>query len=439
MTSRRASKESAVRTASAKENRRAGSRARRDRAPFAARARATAGSYAKWERRAAPTAPEKPSASSTVNSSTRHAPSAAETKQTARRSAAFSRRACEIALERATSTVRPARTVLPERGLLVKRVGITCLFVATLTATHAYAGAPDRERAKEAYDRGLEAHDRGDLQRAAEEFARADTLAPSAVALQAALDAAVAADEVTLGAELLERSKREPPPPSLASSITAAHLKFNGRAGRVLVLCPKTSTCTARIDDRSVKVNQIAWSPIGQRTLLTRVDGERPSKIPIDVVAEKRVDVSLTRGKPPSVAAPTLDEPAPIDSLEEPSEPSEAKDDDDGRRKKLPPLVFYSGVGLTLVLAATTTYFGLSASSKHSSFEDEGCLRANYPSCEDLKSSGQSNQQLANVGLVLTAASAVATTILGVAFTNWKGPVAAVHPGGGAATWHVTF
>ncbi len=98
--------------------------------------------------------------------------------------------------------------------------------------------------AKQAYDQGVEAYERGDLEGASQQFARADTLAPNAVSLQAALDAAIDADDAALVSELLQRSKRGPAPPNLAASITAAHLKFQGR------LSPEATSSTATLAPR---------------------------------------------------------------------------------------------------------------------------------------------------------------------------------------------
>ena len=80
----------------------------------------------------------------------------------------------------ASSPMRTARTL----------ASFALLFAAQASAggrdAHAQT-ASEKARAKEAYDRGVAAHERGDHQRAAEEFARADAIAPSPVALQAAL------------------------------------------------------------------------------------------------------------------------------------------------------------------------------------------------------------------------------------------------------------
>jgi hypothetical protein len=112
---------------------------------------------------------------------------------------------------------------------VTRRLSRVFVVAALLTVATTAVAAPNKA-AREAYARGLAAHAHGDLALAAREFARADELAPNAVALQAALDAAVEANDSTLGNELLERSKREPPSPALATSIAAAHAKFRDRA-----------------------------------------------------------------------------------------------------------------------------------------------------------------------------------------------------------------
>jgi hypothetical protein len=297
-------------------------------------------------------------------------------------------------------------------------------------ASSASAEPSDKARAREAYDRGLDAHKRGDLQKAAEEFASADSLEPSAVALQAALDAAIEADDAPLGVELLERSKREPAPPGLASSITAAHLKWSGRTGRLRVSCPKGASCAAMVDERPVDVDKVVWARTGQHRVVVHVDGGDAQTKLVDLNADQVVEVMPTKGGRTAVARVAPADPEPL------SEPSTEASTPAGG---LSPLVFYTGVGLTLVLAGVTTYFAIDTSSKHASFEDAGCGRADVARCTELKNDGERSQQATNIGLALTAVSGVATAIVGVALTNWKGPVLTAHPGGGGATWRVTF
>jgi len=289
-----------------------------------------------------------------------------------------------------------------------------------VTVAHAAPSDADKILAKQAYDRGLEAHKKGDLKKAAEEFNKADTLAPSAVALQAALDAAIDADDVALGAELLERSKREPAPPGLASSITAAHMKFRGRAGRVRVKCPGGSSCLAKLDDRPIEPEKIAWATTGQHTVVVQVDGGDAQTKLIDVNADQVIDVapSAKKGAEPAVRPA----PAPVDNSQPSSgEPVSVKHDVDGG-KKLPPIFVYAGIGATILGAGATAFFAIDTSNKHSDFENAGCERANFTNCQDLQEEGESAQRLTNILLVGTGVIAIATVVVGVVLTDWSKP-----------------
>ncbi len=283
---------------------------------------------------------------------------------------------------------------------------------ATTRSAEAAPTAGERARAKDAYERGLDAHQRGEMRRAADEFARADALAPSAVALQAALDAAIQSDHVALGAELLERAKREPPTPGLASSITAATIKFNGRAGRLRVVCPRPRSCSAKIDEDTMPVDRVVWASVGQRTVTVQVEGGAAQTKLVDLGADQTVDVVASSGKAPPITRPATADATPA---------GEGHGSYDRRSSEgLPPVVFYAGVGLTVALAGMTTFFALQTSSTHGSFEDAGCNVAASLTCQGLKDDGEGSQTATNAALVLTAAAAIATTVVGVVFTNWR-------------------
>jgi hypothetical protein len=316
----------------------------------------------------------------------------------------------------------------------VKTRGVVGALVAAtmMTSSFALASGPEKALAKQAYDRGLEAHKRGDLHLAAEEFARADALAPSAVALQAALNAAIEADDAPLGAELLERSKRAPATPGLASSITAAHLKFNGQTGRLIIHCPSGSTCTARLDDKPVDVDRPAWARTGPHNVVVQVDGQPQTKL-IDVASNQTTEVTLGKGAQPSSTTAAA---AVVDASTSDTPPSK-RGETLGRR--LPPIFFYGGLGLTTLLAGATTYFAIDASSQHGSFTDAGCERANFAQCAALKDDGESSQTLANIGLASTAVVGIGTAVVGLVFTDWNAPLFAVRRDGGTAAWRLTF
>jgi hypothetical protein len=248
------------------------------------------------------------------------------------------------------------------------------------------------------------------MARAAKEFAAADAYQPSAQALQAALDAAIDADDVALGTELLERAKREAPPAALASSITAATLKFNARAGKLKILCPRGAMCSATIDGNPVSVDRVIWAPVGPRTVAVQVEGSKPSPKSVDVSAESSVEIFVGKELVPKPA--TLD-PEPT------AAPSGGTSS--STREGVSPVVFYAAAGVTVAFAGFATVMMIRTSSKHGDFDDQGCGHTTSAQCSTLSDDGKSAQSAANVGLVLTAIGLIATAAIGIGFVNWKG------------------
>jgi hypothetical protein len=340
----------------------------------------------------------------------------------------------------------PRRQLHVHGGGLQMRRAVSIAIVSLLLATSSAASAQgDKALAKEAYDRGTQAHARGDFRHAAEEFARADALAPSPVALQAALDAAVDADDFVLGAELLERTKRlgSARSATLAASIDAATKKLGGRAGHVKVVCPSGARCSATIDGAAFDASKGVWLRTGPHTLAVQVDGT-PDTRTVEIRAGEDMEVVAARAPSPAAPTPTaVPAPAPAPAAHPSATPTGA---DTRAAKPLPPIVFWVGAGVTVVLGGATTYFALTASSKHSKFTDAGCGAVATSSCADLKDSGESAQTTANIGFAVTGVAAAATVVIGVLLTDWPGsrraaraPVLVPVAGGMAASWSATF
>ncbi|MBX3199209.1 MAG: hypothetical protein KF894_13845 [Labilithrix sp.] len=293
--------------------------------------------------------------------------------------------------------------------------------VLTVASAAADATDADRTRAKEAYARGVRAHDAGDLRAAAVAFAEADALAPSPVALMAALDAAVDADDPVLGAELLERSAREPPTPALSASIDAARAKLGGRAGRVRIACPASATCASTLDDRTLTGDGPTWVSVGRHTVVVRVDGE-PREHVVDVRAGETFVLSPMEAKPPA-PAPESVSPRPVAPPRSDDEPRPAP------RSGLSPVAFFVGAAVTVGFGAGAAVAGLLAKGKHDDFVAKRCDEGPAPGCTALQDAGEPLVLATNVLLVGSAVSAVATAIVGAAFTDWSAPK---EPQGGA-------
>src|SRR5215472_3635970 len=263
------------------------------------------------------------------------------------------------------------------------------------------ANADDTQRAREAYDHGTAAHRRGDFAEAAADYAQADALAPSPVALRAALDEAVKADDPALGMELLDRTNRAPMDQALATSAAAARAKFKGRAGRIVVHCPPSHACLSTLDDRKFDVEKPVWATVGQHTVIIQIDEAAQPHL-IEVKPDETLEVTpplaaeaaaaTPVAPPPPVASPT---PAAVSNETAPPE---------ARRKGLSPVWFFVGVGATAVAGGATVISALDTSSKHQSFVNEGCGRLNTSGCGTLASDGTSAQTRTNVLLGVTAA-----------------------------------
>lgn len=328
----------------------------------------------------------------------------------------------------------------------MKRCTSRALALAVLLSSSvasAQSGAGDKALAKEAYDRGTQAHARGDMKRAAEEFARADALAPSPVALQAALDAAVDADDPVLGADLLDRSKRGKPSGALAASIDAATKKLGGRAGRVKVTCPGGSRCASKLDGAAFDPGKGVWARVGPHSLVIDVDGTSDTRT-VEVRASEDLEVVPGRNAPPAAAAAVTASPTPATTS--PAPPATSAAPGEPRAKPLPPAVFFVGAGVTVVLGGVATVFGITAKNAHDDFTGASCDVVATGACQGIKDEGESAQSIANIGFAATAVAGVATVVIGVFFTDWarasksgRAPVLVPIAGGMAAGYSLRF
>lgn len=302
---------------------------------------------------------------------------------------------------------------------LGRALPILCFALALATS----ARADDRERAREAYDRGTEAHKRGEFAQAAADFALADQLAPSPVALRAAIDEALRADDPALGMELVERAKRGAVEGDLAASVGQARTKFAGRAGRVRVKCPQA--CMATIDGRPLDVQKETWTTAGQHTVVVQMGDDAQQRL-VDVKADDTTEVAPAVKTPaiapvPVPVAPPVQPPAPPFPAPEPSAPPPAeKPAPAPAASGITPVVFWLGVGATAVLGGATALSGIDASNKHSRFVSAGCNSVGYDGCGQASTDGAAAQTRTNVLIGATAVIGVATVVIGALFTRWS-------------------
>src|SRR5581483_1297469 len=188
------------------------------------------------------------------------------------------------------------------------------------------------------------AYNKGDFTTAAKEYARADSLAPNPVALQAALDSAVKGDDPAIGAELLERAKSREATGALSKSIAAAHAKLDHRAGKLSIAC---MDCTATVDGQPFTSG---WVRAGKHdVLLTRANVVETKSV--DVAADSTVEVSPTPAPPPPQNPPQPPLPHPQPQPQPQPQPLPHPQPQPQPTPKtasggISPIFFFTGVGL---------------------------------------------------------------------------------------------
>lgn len=258
-------------------------------------------------------------------------------------------------------------------------------------AQPAAASAAGKEEAAAAYDRGAAAYDKGDFARAATELARADDLAPNSVTLELALDAAVRADDAVLAMTLAERADSRTMTKALDQASHLARRRFASKVGRVSVVCPPPTPCTATLDDAAFAAGTVQFVLVGTHRLR--------------VVRESAVETFTLVTEPGKTVevVPTAQRDRLIVTTPEPAS-----------ERGLSPGWFFVGVGVTAALGAASIASGLDTLRAHRVYTaDKSDLAA--------AESGHDAMVRTNVLLVATGVTALATAAIGVFAVRWAG------------------
>ncbi|MFO0638053.1 MAG: hypothetical protein U0183_02490 [Polyangiaceae bacterium] len=300
----------------------------------------------------------------------------------------------------------------------------------------------DRDGARRAYDRGVKAYAKHDAATAAREFALADELAPSPVALRAALDAAIEADDPVLGSELVERAGRAPSPPELSASVEKAKRAFSKRVGRVVLHCGEGRACDGTVDGAPLVPGKPRIVRVGDHQVRLR-SGATEESSRVTVAGDELVEVHLSAAaglppvapKPaepatPAPASPPAPAPAPPPAPPSASVPAPATktvsapapSNAEPSRKPLPRGVVAIGGGLTVVAGAVAIASAVDVSGKHGDFVSLGCATVVSNDCTTLASSGKSAETRTNIMLGVTGGLAVVTAVVAFTLVDWGGP-----------------
>jgi len=273
------------------------------------------------------------------------------------------------------------------------------------------AQAPADARA--AYDRGAAAHARGDYRAAASEMARADELAPNPVALKAALDEALLADDPELGMQLVERARaRAPGDATLAPSVRDATTRFAARTGRVRIDCGGRA-CRASVDARPIDVAVPVVVLAGPHRLAIDADGVVTTK---DVVVDgnREVDVVFPSASPPKAPSSPSAQPPP------PPVPPHSKEPES---HGLSSTWFVTALGATALTGILTIASAIDTANDHSTFLTLNCAQGGSPTCETVASAGRYSQTRTDVLATVAGVFGVATIAVAF-FVDWHAPPA---------------
>lgn len=283
------------------------------------------------------------------------------------------------------------------------------------------ADPPDVARARDAYDRGTRAHAAGDYGAAARAFAEADAIAPTAASLEAAIEAAMRADDAVLGVELLERADARPyPDKSLANSVAAARKRFANRTGTIRVDCKGSAVaaparCLVSIDGRVTDATHPVVATVGPHAIIVERGDQRFERL-IDVAPNAETLVSSADpGKP----APN----ANANTNVTPREPARASDKPKSTRT-LSPVWFLVGSAATVGFGTAAVLSGITAVNNHDDFVARGCspdsAGPRAANCSSLADKGEALTIRTNIFAVVTALFAINTAVLGGWYVNWS-------------------
>jgi len=277
--------------------------------------------------------------------------------------------------------------------------------------------------AAEAFDRGREAYKTEDYVEAAEQFESADSNAPSAAALELAIRARDKAGQLDRAATLAALAlARHPDDPNIQKIAPPIVERAKSELFALTLKCDEACDVTVggkiapgrRATDRTVFLLQgtytvrAGWS--GDRSLSKSVEASKGASGTLEFRAPEVVVASAPVVAP--VTPPPSDKPA--------------DDRAQSGSGKLPPAVFWVGVGLTAVMAGTTVWSGIDTQNNPGPDRvREACVPladgSHSSECDSLYNQGLDKQHRTNLLLGVSAGVGIATAVVGVFFTNWGG------------------
>lgn len=297
-------------------------------------------------------------------------------------------------------------------GRLVFVISVAYLTLASAPAIAAPLAA-DVKKAAEAFDRGREAFRAENYVEAAEHFEAADAYASSAASLRLAIAARKEAGQLDRALSLAALAlSTYPEDQTVIAEAQAVIDEHQAEFGQIQVACDEE--CDLLLDGKLVHgppalAHTVYVSP-GSYQVQASWSEDRTDEETVTAVAADRVSVELTA---PPIEKVEMPLPPP------PVETTPAEDPEQNERRGWSPVVFWTGLGATLVGAGVTTGLGINAINNPGQ-------QAVLDQCEQgdetcvLYQQGVANQTAANVAGGVTVALGVFTIVAAIA-TDWGG------------------
>jgi len=278
--------------------------------------------------------------------------------------------------------------------------------------------------AAEAFDRGREAYKTDDYVEAAEQFESADANAPSAAALELAIRARDKAGQLDRAATLAALAlARHPDDPNIQKIAPAIIERAKAELFELNLKCDEACdvTVAGKIAPGRRATDRTVFLAPGHYNVRAGWPGDRSSSKAVD---GNKGEAGSLEFKAPDVVAATAPVPPPV------TPPPSEKPADEGtqsKSSKLPPTVFWVGVGLTGALTATTVWSGIDTQNNpgpdrvREACKPVDASGAHSSECDSLYNQGLDKQHRTNLLLGVSAGVGVATAVVGAFFTDWGG------------------
>lgn len=272
--------------------------------------------------------------------------------------------------------------------------------------------AGDIKRAADSFDRGRDAFRAEEYVEAAEHFEAADGRAPSALALRFAIASRQEAGQLARAATLATLALARHPDDAELTDLARSVIEEAERSlHQVRVTCDEP--CELVLDNKIVHGRRsearTLFVEMGSHTLRASwsEDRSRSQRIEAEVGGSSEIDFYA-----PDIPTETSQGDWTIDSG--------SSTEDKVSKGGWSPVVFWSGLGVTVAGGVASTFLGLRALNEPGKETVQRVCQGQGTSCPEYQQ-GRRNQSQATIAIAATSAVGVFTIITGLFLTDWSG------------------